>query len=213
MWNSLIELVRATIFAGSHLFGGSIGASIIFVSAVLRLALTPLVLYAARRAREQQGLLAALKPEIDRLQQRYRANPARLFQEIRTLHRERGVKTSPVALAATMVQVPLVSALFTAVRRGLGHRIRFLWIADLSHVDVLLVVGISALAGMVAAAAPTPAPAAANKTLALTAVGLTALFLFSASSAVALSVGAGSAVSLLQNWILRRDLARVPAKV
>jgi len=39
---------------------------------------------------------------------------------------------------------------------------------------------------------------------------VTTFFLWSASSAVALSMGAGSLVSLLQNWMLRRD-ARVHA--
>jgi hypothetical protein len=44
-------------------------------------------------------------------------------------------------------------------------------------------------------------------------VGGTLVFLWSASSAVALSVGAGSAVSVLQNWLLRRDARRTPAAI
>jgi hypothetical protein len=47
----------------------------------------------------------------------------------------------------------------------------------------------------------------------VTGVLLTAGFLWTASSAVALSAGAGSLVSILQNWLLSRDVRRTSESV
>src|SRR5207247_9247367 len=87
--------------------------------------------------------------------------------------------------------------------------VRFLWIADLSRVDVLLVSVVTGLAGVAASLAP-PAPGSpvTARMLVLMVAGGTLFFLWSASSAVALSVGAGSAVSVLQDCRLRRDAKR-----
>jgi hypothetical protein len=58
MWDSFVEILRATIFSVAHLCGGSLGGGIMLVSAGVRLALLPLTLRLARRAREQQALIA-----------------------------------------------------------------------------------------------------------------------------------------------------------
>jgi YidC/Oxa1 family membrane protein insertase len=213
VWSSLVELVRATIFAGSHALGGSLGASIVVVSALLRLALLPSMLRAARQARAQQMKLQELKPMLERLKRRYDSDPKRLFEATQQLYRKHGVQLlSGRGLLAAAIQLPLLGALFSAVRTGLGTRVRFLWITDLSRVDALLVVLVTGVAGIAASVAP---PATGSpigpRTLTAVVVGGTLLFLWSASSAVALSVGAGSVVSLLQNWMLRRDAKRETA--
>ena len=71
MWGSFVELLRAAIFGAAHVCGGSLGSGVLLVSAVVRLALLPLTLRLARRAREQQAKLATLKPQLDALQRRY----------------------------------------------------------------------------------------------------------------------------------------------
>lgn len=209
MWDSLVELVQATIFAGAHLLGGSLGGSIVAVSAVVRLALTPLVLYSARKARAQMALLASIQPEVDRLKHRFKSDPVRLMTETQALHQRRGIRMSRGSMAATLVQMPLLGALFSAVRNGLGQRVRFLWIADLSRADGALILVATGVAGIAASLAP--GAAAPNKVLVVAAMGLTLAFLWSASSAVALSVGAGSAVSMFQGWLIRRDSRRAMA--
>lgn len=205
MWHALVELVRATIFAGSQLLGGSLGASIFVVSAVVRLALLPLALRAARQARAQQELLRRIQPEIERLRARYKAEPRQLLEKTAEVYRRHGIRIAPSSLAALLVQLPLLGALFSAVRAGLGERVRFLWIADLGRVDAWLVAAVTGLTGLAVAAAPGLPPTASTRLLAALAIGGTLVFLWTTSSAVAVSVGAGSAVSLLQSWILRRD--------
>ena len=75
MWTSLVELVRAAIFGAAHLCGGNVGAGVALVSFALRIALIPLTLRAARRARETQAKLAGLKPTLDRLRARHAKEP------------------------------------------------------------------------------------------------------------------------------------------
>jgi YidC/Oxa1 family membrane protein insertase len=207
MWEAFVDLIRATIFAGSHLFNGSLGASILCVSAIARLALLPLMLRNARLARAQQARLAQIKPQTDRLRARYKSDPARLMTELQALHRAHGISVVPKGwVVSALIQLPLLGGLFAAVRSGLGTKIRFLWIADLTRGDILLTSIVVGLSGVANALLPsTSGSMDSSRVMLFTVMGLTLMFLWSASSAVALSVGAGSAVSALQNWLMRHD--------
>src|SRR4051812_32216543 len=113
MWNVFVDLIRATIFAGSHLFNGSLGASIFFVTAIVRLALLPLTLRTARLAQAQQARLARLKPQLDRLQSRHKKDPVQLAAETQALYREHGIQfVSRQSVASALVQFPLLGGLF-----------------------------------------------------------------------------------------------------
>src|SRR5439155_15166044 len=115
MWSSLVELVRATIFTGSHLLGGSLGASILVVSTLVRLALLPLTLRSARYARAQQARLARLKPQLERLQKRYQSDPRRLWAETQALYRKHEVRPiDGTSLASFAIQLPLLGGLYSA---------------------------------------------------------------------------------------------------
>src|SRR3954469_15187462 len=197
MWQAFVDVIRGTIFAGSHLFNGSLGASIFFVSAVVRLALLPLMLRNARAAQAQQARLARIKPELDRLQARYKSDPARLLTETQALHKANDIRFMPPgSLLTSLIQFPLLGGLFSAVRGGLGAKVRFLWISDLSRGDILLTSIVIGLTGVASSIFPaTPESANASRVMAVVIMGLTLTFLWSASSAVAVSVGAGSAVS------------------
>jgi hypothetical protein len=71
---------------------------------------------------------------------------------------------------------------------------------------------VCALAGVATLLAPaSPGSPVTPKAMTFLVVASTLVFLWTASSAVALSVGAGSAVSVLQNWLLRRDARRLVA--
>lgn len=206
MWSAFIELIRATIFAGSHLLNGSLGLSIVVVSTLVRLALLPLSLRTARLTRQHQARLATVQPELRRLQKRHAGDPAQLVARTRALYEEHGIPMLPKGSIISMaVQMPLLGGLFAAVRGGLGARVRFLWIADLTRFDAILVSAVVAMAGAASWVAPGAPATPGGRVAMLVAMGATLAFLWSASSAVALSVGAGSAVSILQSWLIRRD--------
>jgi YidC/Oxa1 family membrane protein insertase len=210
MWAAFVELLRAAIFGAAHVCGGSLGAGILLVSALVRLALLPLTLRLARISREQQTKLAALKPELEALQRRYASDPQRLFLETRALHAKHGINlVRPSSFVGLAVRFPVLGGLFAAVRNGLGAKVRFLWIADLARADGALLLGIAALTAMAVSVAPTtPGQTPSQTSLMVLSVAGTVAFLWSMSSAVALSVGAGSLVSVLQSWLLARDAKR-----
>jgi YidC/Oxa1 family membrane protein insertase len=208
MWTSFVELIRMSIFSAAHVCGGSLGAGIVTVSVIVRLALLPVTLHLARQARAQQAKLLELKPRLEALSRRHANNPGRLLRETRALHAANGIRImSPAGLVGLLVQLPMLGGLFAAVRSGLGGRVRFLWVTDLSRPDGLLVAVVTILAG-VAMVAPRPQGTALGAATLLPMVigaGLTLVFVSSASSAMALSVGAGSVVSGVQAWMLARE--------
>ena len=212
MWAGFVELIRVSIFAAAHVCGGSLGAGIVCVSVVLRLALMPLTLRLARQARMQQARIAAIKPQLEALQRRHSTDPARLMRETQVLYAANGVRLLSVGgVVGLLIQLPLLSGLFAAVRAGLGARVPFLWVTDLARPDAVLLVTVTLLGGA-ALAIPRPLGGAGGPSvpmLILLGAGGTLFFLWSASSAVALSVGAGSLVSGLQGWLLAKDRMRL----
>jgi YidC/Oxa1 family membrane protein insertase len=207
MWSAFVELLRATIFTAAHLFGGNLGAGILFVSAAVRLALLPITLKAARQMRAQQEKLAALQPQLARIQARHEKDPARVLVETQKLHAQHGIRPfTPGTLLSFGVQMPILGGLFAAVRQGLGSNVRFLWVRDLARPDLALVSLVCALtaASFIAPPAATGQPGM-PVLLKAAMIAVSFGFLWSVSSAMALSMGAGSVVSILQNWILARD--------
>ena len=206
MWASLVEILRAAIFGAAHVCGGSLGAGILLVSAGVRLALLSLTLRLARRGREQQARLAAIKPEIDVLQRRFANDPGRLYREIGALHAKHDIKLfTPLGVVGAAIQLPLLGALFSAVRNGLGAKVRFLWIPDLARPDGLVALIVAGLTALGLAVAPaTPGQHGPQTAVMVASLLGSALFLWSASSAVALAVGANSAVSVIQMVLMRR---------
>lgn len=206
MWDGFVELLRAAIFGAAHLCGGSLGSGIFLVSAGVRLALLPLTLRLARRAREQQARMAELQPQVEALQRRFANDPRRLFAETRALYRKHDIRLmTPTGLLGVALQFPVLGGLFSAVRNGLGAKVRFLWVADLARPDVPLLLAAAALAAWgVSAPPPATAQTGSQSAMTLVAVVLTIGLLWTSSSAVVLSVGAGSLVSVLQNRLITR---------
>ena len=207
MWAGFVELLRAGIFAAAHVCGGSLGGGIFLVSAGVRLALLPLTLRLARNARAQQAKLATLQPEIEALQRRFANDPTGLLRETRALHAKHGIRMlTPSGLLGMAIQFPVLGGLFAAVRTGLGAKVRFLWVSDLARPDgALLLIATALTAWGISSAPNTPGQTTNQTPILVVGVLLTAAFLWTASSAVALSAGAGSLVSVLQNWLLSRD--------
>jgi len=206
MWDTFVEAIRAAMFVAGQACNGSLGTGVLVVSLTLRLLLLPLTLRLAARARAHQAAMAALAPELERLRARYEKEPMKYWQEAAELMRRHGIRPAdPTTFISVALQAPVLFALFSAVRQGLGSGIRFLWIRDLAKADVALAILVTVLTAIAVSTAPSTTPNAqqAQIMLAVAVLG-TALFLWTTASTVALSVGAGAAVSLLQNWIVRR---------
>ena len=213
MLDSAVDLVRALVLSTASACG-SLGTAVLLVSFGVRLALLPLSLRLARRARAHQERLAALRPELAGVAERWRQDPERQMRETLAVYRRHGLRPwDPAALLGAAVQWPPLVALFAALRDGVGARVSFLWIGDLGRANLLLTVAVTLLtaAGASLAVPAAGTPDAARAALALLPVLVAAgtfLFLLGTSSTVALSMGAGSAVGLAQGWILRREARR-----
>jgi YidC/Oxa1 family membrane protein insertase len=205
-WSEVIDLIRALIFGVAHVCNGSVGVAVILVSLVIRLALLPMTLRLARRAAAHRQRLQDLKPELERLQRRHANDPSTLWRETAAFYRRRGVKQVDLAgMLGALAQAPVFIALYSALRRGLGPGIRFLWISESAMPNAVLTGIVAALTAANIAAAPVTG----SRTAQLISVGLMAAmtiwFLSSTSALFALSTGAGSAVGALQGFILRRE--------
>ena len=207
MWDTFVEAIRAAMFLAGQACNGSLGTGVLVVSLTLRLMLLPLTLRLAARARAHQAAMAALAPELERLRERYAKEPMKYWQEAADLMRRHGIRPAdPATFVSLAVQAPILFALFAAVRHGLGNGIRFLWVRDLAKADVALALLVTVLTGIAVASAPATTQNAQQTQIMLTvAVFGTAIFLWTTASTVALSVGAGAAVSLLQNWLVKRN--------
>jgi len=206
MWESVVGSLQAIIFSIGHYAGNSLGTGIFLSAFLLRVAFLPLTVRLARRARRQQELFARLQPRLNELQAELKGDPVRLQGETLELFRQHGYKPfDGRAVLGSLVQFPPLSAMYSALRNGLGSGIAFGWIPNLARPDFLLTILVSLLtATSVLAGTPPTAGRNAMAVSALIAGGLTLVFLLSTSSAMALSVAANGVVSVGQSLWLRQ---------
>ena len=206
----LVDPLRAAIFALAHLLNGSLGAGIVGVSFLLRLALLPLTLRLARRAAAQQRILASLKPELLVIDERYRTDPAKHLQKTRALYARHGVRPFdlPVVLGG-LVRLPIVGGLYGALKNLTGAG-SFAWIADLARPSLVTAIGVSVMSGASAWLASHAASGTvrAPAVMALVASGIGFFFLWHLSAGLVLSWGASSVIDLVQGAILVRERRR-----
>jgi YidC/Oxa1 family membrane protein insertase len=212
-WSDLVDLLRAAIMGVAQVCNGSVGVAVILVSLAIRLALLPLTLHLARRAKEHQRRLRELRPALERIQRRYANDPAGLFRETSAFYRNRNVKPfDGGGVLGGLAQAPVFIALYSALRRGLGDG-RFLWIANTSTSNIILTTVVAALTGIMLAISPASDAPRTGQIISVAFMALmTVWFLTSTSALFALSTGAGSLVGILQALILRRDDARSGAR-
>src|SRR2546422_308520 len=207
MSSTLVDIVRAALFAMGHLLGGSMGAAIFAVSLLVRLALLPLTIRLARRAMAQQAILTSLQPQLERLKVRHRDQPEELWRRTRALYGEAGYRPfSPAAILGTVVQAPLLAGVYGAVRSGIATGVRVLWIPDLARPDALLALPVAAVTGAVGFLGMSHTTAPVRSVALPVLMGtFVALFLFwRTSAALVLSWGATTVANVLQAFLVAR---------
>jgi YidC/Oxa1 family membrane protein insertase len=115
-----------------HKVTGNYGASIIILSLIIQLLLTPLSV----KSFKAMAVMKKIQPEMQAIQQRYKSDPQRMNQEIMDLYKRHG--TNPVGGCLPMLlQLPIFFALFNALRNSWDlHGANFVfWIKDLSAKD------------------------------------------------------------------------------
>jgi YidC/Oxa1 family membrane protein insertase len=204
LWNEVVELLREGIFAYAQASHGNLGAGIVGVTFLVRMALLPLGIHVARRTSAHQGRVKKIQPELDALKTRFKADRARLAEETRKVFAREQIPMLPLAgLIGGIVQVPVFIALYSAVRAATSAGGRFLWIANIAAPDRLVAVVVSGIA--VLAALVAPQQAGQNRTvMTLLPAMLTMFLLWKMAAGVGLYWGVSTAVGAGQSLWLRR---------
>lgn len=108
IWSAFVELLQMAIFGATRLYGGSLRWAIVTVGLAARLLLLPLTVHLALRARAHARRIAALKPALDRVRERWASDPRRLLAEISAVYDRAGVKPIDSSVVrGSLVQAPL----------------------------------------------------------------------------------------------------------
>lgn len=200
MNDSIVDLLACL----TQCLGGSLGGAILALSFGVRFALLPLSVQLARRARRNQEILEALKPEIEQLKKRFEKKPERLFAEMHELYRKHDYNPLDIpALLAGFIQLPVFAILYRSIRSALASHTAFMWIRNLAAPDVFLTLGILLITGLTAYLMPS-ASEHARYVLIMIQVAVTGLIVWKLAAGLALYWVSSSVVSLLQTLWLRR---------
>ena len=197
-WLVFVDAVRVALFATAHIVGGSMGAGIFAFSLILRVALLPITIPAAKRMRAHQANLRRLKPQLQALAKRFKGDRPGLQEATVALYRDNGVSMMSPGMSSALVQWPIGGAIFSSLRDGLERNTRFLWIRDLTRPDVALALIAAAITAAVARFSGADNP----RTAMLMGATITFIVAWRMSASVGLYSIAWSGVSAAESFAL-----------
>lgn len=202
-WNQLVEILRESIFAYAQMCHGNLGWGILVVTFLARLALVPLGIRLAKSAQVQQHAMQRIQPELQALRATFRGNPRRLAEETQRLMSREGIAMIPSGLLGNVAQVPILIALYSAVRQASAGGGRFAWIPDISKADPALTV---VVAGVTVAATVTgTTPSSSHQVIVILCSALiTAVVLSKTAAGVGLYWGLSTLFTAIQGVIVRQ---------
>jgi len=205
LWGTFLEVFQVGLFWLTQLYGGQLAPAIVTFSILARLALLPATVRLTLRARAHARKIAALRPRLVAVRERWSEDPERLARETLALYRRN--ELSPVdagVMGGSLLQSPVFIGMYHAVRDALRARSgeqAFLWVSNLARPDLgiaalaFCLVGASALAG---ASESQPA-----WTLAVPAL-VSAVMALTLSAGFGLYLAATGLVGTLQGLVVRR---------
>jgi YidC/Oxa1 family membrane protein insertase len=204
-WHQAVEILRESIFAYAQACNGSLGAGILAVTFLARLALMPLGIRVARAAAVQQRAMARVQPALDALRTAHKGNPRRLAQETSRLLAREGVSPLSMGGLGGLAQVPVVLALYSSVRQAAAAGGRFFWIRNLATPDWPLAIA-ATLFTVLATAAAGAAPAQSRSLMLGISAAITLVVLSKMAAGVGLYWGLSSLFGAAQGWAIQRGL-------
>ena len=208
MWASYVDGISAVLTQLAHRLDGSYGLAIVVLAIAVRLLLLPMTLRASEQAWQRQQAMAALKPELERLRERHGQDPIAHAQATQALYREHGISSGlGSSLLAMLVQIPLGTGAYAAVRAGAAGAGSFLWITKLARPDLWLALIVALLS--YAAILLNPAMSAQAKTaLQLLPVLISFVMVWHLAAALGLYWAGSGSVNVLQAAMLRQRVRR-----
>ena len=197
------ELIIGLLGTLAHSFGDSLGCAIITLSMAVRIALLPLTVKLARRAKRNQEIMQKLQPEIDQLKRRFEKKPERLFPALRELYRKNDCKPFDIpTMLGSLVQLPVFGLLYASIRGSLSSTNAFLWIKNLASPDFVLTLVILSLTGLSAYLMPSASEQMKSTLVALQVV-VTLFIVWKLAAGLGLYWASSGVVGLFQTIWLR----------
>ena len=187
----------------SHGFGGSLGWAIITLSLGIRIALLPLTIGLARRARRKQEIMRALQPEIEQLKKRFEKKPEHLLGEMSKLYKKHDCSPLDLpTLVGSFIQLPIFGILYSSIKSSMSANNAFLWIRSLVSPDFYLTLLILTLTGCAAYLMPSSSEQI-KSTLIIIQVVVTFFIVWKLAAGLGLYWASSSLVGLFQTFWLR----------
>ena len=205
MWTHALEAGICLIVAQ---LGLSEALAIIVLTLIARAAMMPVSLASAYRMQINKQAVARLKPELEALRERLKADPAELARQTMALYRDNGVRfVDTLSLLNIGSQSVFGLGIFQALNRMSFHS-KFLWIAHLAKPDLWLTLLVGAL--MLLGMALMPGALHETNMLLMLAVAVlvSVVAIAALPSALGLYWATSNAVTVLQTLLLRALLAR-----
>jgi membrane protein insertase Oxa1/YidC/SpoIIIJ len=115
-WSALVSAIDRAIHATADAVGGNLGLGIFALTLFVRLALIPIMLPLARKARAWRDVHRSIKPEIRRISKEHAKDPSAVNRELKALHERHGIgQVDWSGLLVALIQVPVLIAFFQAV--------------------------------------------------------------------------------------------------
>lgn len=208
MWSMFVDGLSALLTQLAQGFDGSYGLAIIAMAIAVRLLLLPITLHAAEQAWHRQYALARLKPELERLRERYAKEPAAYASNMQALYRKHGITSGlGSGLMLALVQAPLGAGIYAAIRQGVAGAGSFLWISKLARPDIWLALIVALLSSAAIMLNPTM-PEQVRTVLHWLPVLVTLLLTWHLSAGLGLYWAGAGSVGVLQAALLRRRISR-----
>jgi YidC/Oxa1 family membrane protein insertase len=208
MWSMFVNAIGELLAQLAHGLNGSYGLAVIAMAVVVRLMMLPMTLHAAEQAWHRQAKLLKLKPELDRLRERFAKDPSAYATATHTLYRKHGVSGGlGSGMLTAIVQAPLGAGIYAAIRQSVAGAGSFLWIGKLARPDAWLAILVALMS--CAAIALNPAMSEQARTaIHWLPVIVTLLVTWHLSAGLCLYWAGGTSVGILQAAMLRRRVNR-----
>ncbi len=206
-----VDALEALLFTLTQAFGGNLAWAIVAFSLSVRIALLPLTYRIARKTRANHAKSLALRPDLEKLRQRFSKDPRRLMTETSRLYAKHDYKPT-TGMLGTLIQLPFILGAFQALRSVLasGASGRFFWISNIARPDVGLALAVTALTYVVTLMSPQIGSEARWIVIGMPVV-MTLAILVRMSAGYGLYWGASTIVGGVQSLMLRRQY-RIPAR-